>query len=155
MRVVFQRVHSARVTVEEEVVGEIGAGALLLVGVREGDGEEDAVWLAKKIAGLRVFSDADEKFNLSLLDIGGEALVVSNFTLYGNCRRGKRPEFITAARPEQAAPLIERFMELLRDLGIRRVESGRFGAHMHVHMEGDGPVTLILDSPDKNIPPKG
>lgn len=145
MRAVFQRVKSAAVTVDDAVVGEIGTGALLLVGVTHEDSEKEAAWLAKKIAGLRVFSDADDRMNLSLLDIGGEALVVSNFTLYGNASHGRRPEFTSAARPEVAKPLFDTFVRLLAAEGVP-VATGQFGADMTVSMQGDGPVTIWIDT---------
>lgn len=149
MRAVFQRVRAASVTADGMEVGRIGGGALLLLGVRCGDTPEAAAWLARKAAGLRVFSDDRGQMNRSLLDVGGEALVVSNFTLYGDCRHGRRPEFLSAARPEEAEPLYERFVRLLREAGVSRVETGRFGADMRVVMEGDGPVTLLLDTDEK------
>lgn len=145
MRAVVQRVSRASVTVEGEVVGAIGRGVMILLGVTHGDGEEQAQWLALKIAGLRIYEDAEGKMNLGLLDVGGEALVVSQFTLYGDCRKGRRPSFTDAARPEVAEPLCERFIELLRGAGVGRVESGVFGAHMKVEIHNDGPVTLILE----------
>ena len=149
MRIVFQRVRSASVTADGAETGSIAAGALLLLGVRRGDTAADAVWLARKVAGLRVFNDERGQMNRSLLDIRGEALVVSNFTLYGNCRHGRRPEFLSAARPEEAEPLYEQFARLLREAGVARVETGRFGADMQVSMAGDGPVTLLLDTDEK------
>ncbi|ETI66963.1 D-aminoacyl-tRNA deacylase [Neobacillus vireti] len=145
MRVVVQRSKAARVTVAGEVTGEITKGLVLLVGVTHEDTEEDAAYLADKIANLRIFEDADEKMNLSLLDVGGEILSVSQFTLYGDCRKGRRPSFIEAARPEQAVVLYETFNKLLREKGIR-VETGRFGAMMDVELTNDGPVTLIVES---------
>ena len=148
MRVVFQRVLNASVTVDGEVVGAIGKGALLLCGVTHTDTEEDARWLAKKIAGLRVFEDADERLNLSLLDIGGEALAVSNFTLYGNAVHGRRPEFTAAAKPDTALPLFNTFVELLKAEGVPTA-TGRFGEDMLVKMDGDGPVTILLDTADR------
>ncbi len=147
MKAVFQRVYNAAVTVEERTTGSIGAGALILLGVMKEDTEAQAKLMAQKIANLRVFTDADDKMNLSLLDIGGEALVVSNFTLAANCSHGRRPEFFAAARPEQAEPLYELFMNELRALGIR-VAAGEFGADMTVSMNGEGPVTIILDTAD-------
>jgi D-tyrosyl-tRNA(Tyr) deacylase len=145
MRAVVQRVSRASVTVDGEVVGAIDRGVMILLGVTHGDGEEQARWLAHKIAGLRIYEDAEGKMNLGLLDVGGEALVVSQFTLYGDCRKGRRPSFTDAARPEVAEPLCARFVELLRQAGVRRVESGVFGAHMMVEIHNDGPVTLILE----------
>jgi D-aminoacyl-tRNA deacylase len=145
MRVVVQRSKQARVTVKGRVVGQISEGLVLLVGVTHEDTEEDARYLAEKIAGLRIFEDQDEKMNLSVLDIGGQILSISQFTLYGDCRKGKRPSFIAAARPEQAEPLYERFNELLRAQGVH-VETGQFGAMMDVAFTNSGPVTLIVES---------
>jgi D-tyrosyl-tRNA(Tyr) deacylase len=126
-------------------VSAIERGLMILLGVTHEDGEEQARWLANKVAGLRIFEDEEEKMNLSLIDVGGSALVVSQFTLYGDTRKGRRPSFTGAARPEIAEPLCDRFIELLRDAGVRRVESGVFGAHMGVEIHNDGPVTLILE----------
>jgi D-tyrosyl-tRNA(Tyr) deacylase len=145
MKAVVQRVSRASVTVEGQVVGAIGRGVMILLGVTHGDGEEQARWLANKVAGLRIYEDAEGKMNRGLLDVGGDALVVSQFTLYGDCRKGRRPSFTHAARPEVAEPLCERFIELLREAGVGRVESGVFGAHMMVEIHNDGPVTLILE----------
>jgi D-tyrosyl-tRNA(Tyr) deacylase len=144
MRVLLQRVSTASVTVEGEVVSQIGRGFLLLVGVTHDDGEEEASWLANKVAGLRLFEDADGKMNLSLADVDGEILVVSQFTLYGDTRKGRRPSFVSAARPEQAEPLVDRFCELMREQGAT-VKQGRFGAMMDVSLHNDGPVTLMLE----------
>lgn len=146
MRAVFQRVRVAAVTADGVPAGEIGQGALLLLGVREGDGEAQADRLARKCAELRVFSDESGRMNRSLLDTGGGALVVSNFTLYGSCAHGRRPEFLRAARPEHARPLVDRFIAQLRACGVNRVEAGVFGADMQIAMEADGPVTLLLDT---------
>jgi D-tyrosyl-tRNA(Tyr) deacylase len=118
---------------------------MILLGVAHADGEEQAEWLARKIAGLRIFEDIEGKMNRSLLDVGGGALVVSQFTLYGDCRKGRRPSFTNAARPEQAEPLCERFIGYLRDTGVSQVESGVFGAHMQVEILNDGPVTLVIE----------
>lgn len=145
MRAVFQRVYHACVTVDGEEVGRIGRGVLLLVGVTHEDTEKEALWLAKKVAGLRVFSDENDKMNDSVADIGGEMLVVSNFTLYGNASHGRRPDFTAAARPEKAEPLFNTFVQMLREQGVP-VQTGRFGADMHVTMEGDGPVTIWIDT---------
>ncbi|MBI0576467.1 D-tyrosyl-tRNA(Tyr) deacylase [Neobacillus cucumis] len=145
MRVVVQRSKKAKVTVNGEITGQINSGLVLLVGVTHDDTEEDAVYLADKVANLRIFEDDAEKMNLSLLDVGGEILSVSQFTLYGDCRNGRRPSFINAARPDQAVGLYETFNRLLRDKGIH-VETGRFGAMMEVELTNDGPVTLIVDS---------
>ena len=148
MRLVYQRVSSASVTVDGAVIGQIEKGAVLLLGVGVDDTESDADLLAKKAAELRVFEDDNGKMNWSLLDVGGGALVVSNFTLYGNCRHGRRPEFLGAARPDTAVPLYEYFVRALKALGVARVETGEFGADMALQIGGDGPVTLILDSAD-------
>lgn len=147
MRAVIQRVNDAAVRVNGAVVGAIGPGLMVLLGVAPDDGEAEARWLANRIAGLRVFPDDEGKMNRSLLETGGGALVVSQFTLYGDCRKGRRPSFVDAAPPQLAEPLYERFCELLFEEGVQLVERGRFGAHMHVQMRNDGPVTLILDSP--------
>lgn len=145
MRIVVQRCKEAAVTVEEETVGSIGPGLMLLVGVTHEDTEQDAIWAADKIAGLRIFEDDSEKMNLSVQDIGGAILSVSQFTLFGDCRKGRRPNFMAAARPEQAERLYECFNERLRGLGLA-VETGRFGAMMDVQLVNWGPVTLIVDS---------
>jgi D-tyrosyl-tRNA(Tyr) deacylase len=145
MRVVLQRVTRASVTVDNQVVGAIDQGLLILIGVRNGDTAAEAKWLAEKIAVLRIFADEDNKFNRSLLDIGGGALVVSQFTLYGNAVGQRRPSFIEAAPPSLAAPLIEQFVAFLRQAGVQRVETGIFGAKMLVELANDGPVTLILE----------
>ena len=154
MRIILQRVISASVTVEGSIAGEIGAGLLILVGVAGGDVEAEASRMAHKCAELRVFSDADGKFNRSLLDTGGEALVVSQFTLFADIRRGRRPSFTSAASPDVAEPLMDAFAETLRSLGVT-TKSGVFGAHMRVELVNDGPVTIILDSDDLNQPRRG
>jgi D-aminoacyl-tRNA deacylase len=145
MRAVVQRVLRARVTVDGKDVGQIGAGFLILLGITHSDGEEQARYLARKIAGLRVFDDKDGKMNLSLQETGGAALVVSQFTLYGDMRKGRRPSFTDAAPPEQAQPLYQRFCALLAQEGIA-VEQGVFQAHMAVSLVNDGPVTMWLDT---------
>ncbi len=145
MRAVIQRVLSASVEVGGETVGKIGAGLLILLGVGPGDSEREAALLARKCAELRIFSDADGRFNLSLLDTGGAALVVSQFTLYADTRRGRRPGFTDAAPPEIAAPLVEQFAGDLRRMGVA-VATGVFGAHMRVALVNDGPVTIMLDT---------
>lgn len=145
MRAVVQRVSRAKVTVAGEITGEIGRGFLVLLGVAEGDKAEDARYLAQKIAGLRVFEDAEGKMNLGLSDVGGAMLVVSQFTLLGDCRKGKRPSFIAAARPEQADSLYREFVTSVQEQGIA-VATGRFQEHMDVELVNDGPVTLLLDS---------
>ena len=148
MRAVLTRVSSASVTVDGKVIGQIGKGFLVLLGVHVNDTEADAVWLAEKIVGLRVFEDDNGKLNRSLTDVGGEMLVVSQFTLYGDCRRGKRPSFSEAARPEQADALYLKFVEHVRNLGVH-VETGVFRTMMAVSLVNDGPVTLIVDTPEK------
>jgi D-tyrosyl-tRNA(Tyr) deacylase len=144
MRVLLQRVSRAEVRIGDRVAGRIGRGFLLLVGLTHGDGEDDLVWMADKIVGLRLFADADDKMNLALADVGGALLVVSQFTLYGDASRGRRPSFVDAARPETAIPLYERFVALLRGRGAA-VETGEFGAMMDVELVNDGPVTLWLE----------
>ncbi len=146
MRVILQRVSEAAVSVNGQTVGAIGRGLVVLTGVTHGDGEADAQFLARKIAHLRVFEDAEGKFNLSALDVQAAVLVISQFTLYADTRRGRRPDFIDAARPEVAEPLIARFVTLLREQGLT-VQTGQFQAKMLVKIMNDGPVTLILDSP--------
>jgi D-tyrosyl-tRNA(Tyr) deacylase len=145
MRAVVQRVSRAKVTVEGEVTGEIGKGLLILIGVAGTDSEGDADYLVEKIVNLRIFEDADDKMNLSLLDIKGELLVVSQFTLYGDTRRGRRPSFIDAAPREKANQLYEYFVQKAR-IQVQRVETGRFQAMMDVELVNDGPVTIMLDS---------
>ncbi len=145
MRAVVQRVRQARVVVGEEVVGEIGRGLLVLLGVARDDTAEQVRWLADKIVSLRIFADAEDKMNLSVADVGGGVLVVSQFTLYGDCRKGRRPSFIDAAPPEIAIPLYEQFINAVKAQGVP-VATGRFGAMMRVELVNDGPVTLILDT---------
>ena len=145
MRAVIQRVERASVSVEGEIRGQIGAGFLVLIGVEEGDGDADFRYIAEKVPNLRVFEDEQGKMNRSLLDVGGELLAVSQFTLLGDARGGRRPSFITAARPETADPMYERLVADWRARGIR-VETGVFGAHMKVSLVNDGTVTILLDS---------
>ena len=147
MRVLLQRVRRASVTVADETVGAIGHGILLFLGVTHGDTRADADWLAKKAAGLRIFEDEAGKMNKSLLDIGGDALVVSQFTLYADCRKGRRPGFDAAGDPAAANELYEYFVERLKGEGVARVETGRFGADMLVSLENDGPATFLLSHP--------
>jgi D-tyrosyl-tRNA(Tyr) deacylase len=144
MRVLLQRVSRAEVRVNDRVTGQIGKGYLLFVGVTHDDGPDVLEWMAEKVTGLRLFGDAEDKMNLALTDVGGSALVVSQFTLYGDTRKGRRPSFIEAARPEIAEPLYERFVALLRERGLT-VETGVFGAMMDVELVNDGPVTLWLE----------
>ena len=144
MRLIIQRVTRASVTVDEETVAAIGPGYLILVGVTHTDETANADWLARKVAGLRLFEDDHGLTNLSLADVSGEALAVSQFTLYANARKGRRPSFVDAARPEVAEPLFERFVATLRREGVP-VQTGVFGAHMQVALVNDGPVTLMLE----------
>lgn len=145
MKVVVQRSKQAAVTVEGETVGAIDSGLVLLVGITHEDTEADVKWMAEKVAGLRIFEDESGKMNLSVLEVGGQILSISQFTLYGDCRKGRRPNFMAAARPDLAEPLYERFNEALRAQGLD-VRTGRFGAMMDVSLVNWGPVTLIIDS---------
>ncbi len=145
MRAVVQRVTESSVNVGGKIVGKIGHGLLVLLGVASDDTEEDAAQIVRKIAQLRIFNDADGKFNLSLEDVGGAVLLISQFTLFGDTRKGNRPSFISAARPEHAVPLYESVARHLRDRGIT-VATGEFGAHMDVHLTNDGPVTILIDT---------
>ena len=145
MRVVLQRVSSAEVTVDGRSVGAIGKGFVLLVGFKASDGEIEATWIADKVIGLRVFSDGQGKMNRSLNDVEGELLIVSQFTLYGDVRKGRRPSFIDAAPPEIAIPLYNKFVALLSERAPGRVETGEFGAVMDVELVNQGPVTILLE----------
>jgi D-tyrosyl-tRNA(Tyr) deacylase len=145
VRIVLQRVKDASVTVGGERISKIGPGLLLLVGVAQGDGEAEAGWLAEKIVGLRIFNDEEGKMNLSLKDVGGEVLAVSQFTLLADTRKGKRPSFVGAAPPEEAEQLFDYFCERLREAGVGSVETGSFGAMMDVALVNDGPVTIVLE----------
>ena len=145
MRAVIQRVSRAKVTIDGTVHGEIGKGFLILLGVCEGDTEAEAVYLADKCVGLRVFTDENDKMNLAAADVGGGLLVISQFTLYGDCKKGKRPNFMRAARPGLAVPLYERFLARCRESGLP-VETGVFGADMAVELVNDGPVTILMDT---------
>lgn len=144
MRLVVQRVRRGRVTIDGRTVAEIGRGVVILVGVGRADTETEARWLAEKCAGLRIFEDEQGKTNLSLLDVGGEALVVSQFTLYADTRKGRRPSFIHAALPEQAEPLVRLFAQTLTAQGVP-TQTGEFGAHMLVEIDNDGPLTILLE----------
>lgn len=146
MRVILQRVKHGRVTVETETTGAIEQGFVILVGITQDDTPEQADFLAKKTAHLRVFDDEDGKMNRSILDVAGGALVVSQFTLYADSRKGRRPSYINAAPPNHAEPLVKRYADQLQQEGISRVEHGRFGANMQVEILNDGPVTIILDT---------
>lgn len=150
MRAVIQRVSYASVKVDGEIVGKINQGFLVLLGIKNGDTTKELDWLSNKISGLRVFEDENGKMNKELKDINGDMLIVSQFTLYGDCIKGKRPSFIEAARPEIAIPLYERFLDNISNLGIH-VEKGIFGADMKVELLNDGPVTLIIDTEDTNL----
>jgi len=145
MRAVLTRVNSASVTIDGEVVGKIGKGFLILLGVGPEDTEKECRYLAEKALGLRIFEDENEKMNLGLSDVGGQVLVVSQFTLYGNCRKGRRPSFADAAGPELGNKLYERFLEICEELGYPP-QHGRFGASMQVESVNDGPVTILLDT---------
>ena len=144
MRVIVQRVQSSRVEIDGEVSGEIGQGLMVLLGIAEGDGQEQCDFLADKLVHLRIFTDEQEKMNLSLQDINGEMLIVSQFTLYGDCKKG--PSFVAAARPETAVPLYEYFIDAVKRQGVKKVATGQFGADMQVYIQNDGPVTLMLDT---------
>ncbi len=151
MRAVVQRVSQARVEVKGQTVGQIGPGLLVLLGVGRGDTLEDAAYLARKIAALRVFADEEGKMNRALAEVGGEVLVVSQFTLYGDTRKGHRPSFVEAAPPDEGRRLYERFCDLVTEQGLQ-VQTGVFQAHMEVHLTNDGPVTLWLDSAERLQP---
>jgi D-tyrosyl-tRNA(Tyr) deacylase len=152
MRALVQRVARARVTVEGRVTGEIGPGLLVLLGAGHADGEEQAAWLVRKLAGLRIFADPQGLMNLDVRQTGGAVLVVPQFTLYGETRRGRRPDFTGAAPPGQAEPLFERFCALLAAQGVP-VQRGVFGAHMAVELLNDGPVTLLIETPAGDAAP--
>ena len=145
MRAVLTRVKHASVSIDGKETARIGEGFLILLGITHDDTEAQAVKLAEKLTGLRIFEDENGKMNRGLTDVGGEVLIVSQFTLYGNCKKGRRPEFLSAARPEVAIPLYEKFVQLCRDKGLH-VETGEFGAYMQVESLNDGPVTLIVDT---------
>jgi len=144
MRALLQRVNSGKVTVDDQTIAQTGHGLVILLGIGQDDGEDQAAYLAEKIANLRIFEDDQGKTNLSVLDVGGEAIVVSQFTLYADTRKGRRPSFVYAGAPDMAEPLVERFAELLRGHGIP-TQTGRFGAHMLVEIHNDGPVTIWLE----------
>lgn len=147
MRVVLQLVNNCNVDINDKTAASIKKGFLLLLGVKNGDTEADAIKLARKISGLRIFTDENDKMNLSLSDVGGTVIVVSNFTLYADCSHGRRPSFINAARPEISEPLYEFFCDEMRENGVE-VQTGEFGADMQVNLCNDGPVTLVIDSED-------
>lgn len=151
MRVVVQRVSSARVDIQKEATTEIGSGLLVLLGVENSDNEEDIDWLVKKVTQLRIFNDENGVMNYSVIDTGGEAIVVSQFTLHANVKKGNRPSYIRAARPETAIPLYEKFVASLEKSMGKSVGTGIFGAHMEVSLVNDGPVTIILDTKNREI----
>ena len=147
MRAVVQRVHKAHITIDHGIERETGEGLVVFLGVMEGDGKEQAEYLAKKISGLRIFSDEDDKLNLSLTDIGGDIMIVSNFTLSADCRKGNRPSFINAAKGENAKSLYDYFVSLIKASNCaKNVQTGEFGAHMDVDVFNNGPITLMLDT---------
>lgn len=148
MKAILQRVSNARVDIENKTVGQIEKGFLILLGVENGDEKRDADVLASKIAGLRIFTDENDKMNLALADVDGAVLVISNFTLCADCSHGRRPSFIAAARPETAEPLYEYFCRKMNENGVSRVEKGVFGADMQVSLTNDGPVTIEINSKD-------
>lgn len=148
MRALLQRVQKGSVTVDDAIIGSIGSGLVILIGVKEGDDVAAAEYLANKIINLRIFEDDDGKFNLSAFDVNAELLVISQFTLFADTKRGRRPGFSEAARPERSIPLYNKIVELLKESGLK-VETGEFGAHMIVEIINDGPVTIMLDSEDK------
>ena len=151
MRALIQRVTEASVSIDGAAVGSIGTGLVVLLGVAEGDDDADAQYLVDKVVNMRVFADEQGRFNLSALDVGGELLVVSQFTLYADTRRGRRPDFTRAAGPDEANRLYERAVVMFRDKGLR-VATGRFQAYMQVHLVNDGPVTIMVDSADRGRP---
>lgn len=149
MRAVIQRVSSATVTMEGGKNAKIGTGFMILLGIEDADNEEDITWLCKKIAGLRVFGDDTGRMNLSIRDIEGEMLIVSQFTLHASTRKGNRPSFIRAARPDVAIPLYKQFISQMRDITGKEVQTGEFGAYMQISLVNDGPVTILMDSKNK------
>jgi D-tyrosyl-tRNA(Tyr) deacylase len=149
MRVVIQRVKSASVTVEQQIVGKIAAGLLILLGIEDSDTVEDAQWLCAKIARLRIFDDADGVMNKSIVDVDGEMLVVSQFTLFASTKKGNRPSYIRASKPEFAIPMYEQFVAILESETGKKVETGQFGAMMDVELINDGPVTIVIDTKNK------
>ena len=151
MRALIQRVTGASVSIDDSTVGSIGAGLVVLLGVTDGDDEADARYLADKVANLRIFADEQGRFNLSALDVGGELLVISQFTLYADTRRGRRPDFTRAAGPDEANRLYERAVDMFRKTGLT-VATGQFQAYMRVHLVNDGPVTIMVDSADRGRP---
>lgn len=151
MRIVIQRVTEASVTIDGSIKGQIGLGLLLLAGFTADDTDDDLKWMAGKVAGLRIFSDADDKMNLSIKDVDGDALVISQFTLYASTKKGNRPSYINAAPPTVSIPLYERFVELLEQALGKAVQTGEFGADMKVSLLNDGPVTIVMDTKQKDL----
>jgi len=149
MRIVVQRVSEASVRIDNEIKGEINQGYMILLGIEHEDMQEDADWLIKKIIGMRIFSDAENKMNLSIKEVNGEFLIISQFTLHASTKKGNRPSYIKSARPEQAIPLYEYFLEELKKNSQLKVSSGKFGADMKVQLINDGPVTIIVDSKNR------
>lgn len=154
MKAIIQKVTSSSVEVEGNIIGSINEGIMLLLGVSVNDTKEEADYLADKVVNLRIFVDENDKMNLSLIDIDGEMLIVSNFTLYADCKKGRRPSYIDAARPEQATELYEYFIERVKSLNIKKVATGEFGAYMKLSIANDGPVTIIMDT-DEIMPKRG
>lgn len=150
MRLIIQHVQQAFVQVKQEVIGKINQGLVVFIAVHKDDTEKDCLWLKEKLVHMRIFADSHQKMNLSIQDIKGEVLVVSQFTLYADCSKSRRPSFTQSARTEVAKKLYERFIEELQRSGLK-IETGRFGAHMQVHLVNDGPLTFILDSKEKNL----
>jgi D-tyrosyl-tRNA(Tyr) deacylase len=148
MKALIQRVSQASISVKDSIIGEIGRGLVVLVGIREGDDESAARYLAQKIVNLRIFEDSDGKLNLSAIDVKAQIMAISQFTLYADCRRGRRPSFTMAAKPETSLPLYKKFVNFLRETELE-IKQGEFGAHMLVKIFNDGPVTIILDSDEK------
>ena len=149
MKVVIQRVRKASVTVEQQVVGKISAGMLILLGIEDSDSEEDIQWLCTKIARLRIFDDTDGVMNNSVMDVDGEILVISQFTLFASTKKGNRPSYIRASKPDFAVPMYERFIAVLEDEVGKKIETGQFGAMMDVELINDGPVTIVIDTKNK------
>lgn len=150
MRVIIQRSLNSKVKVDGEIIGEIDRGVVLLVGVTHEDTQDDVAYLSRKVANMRLFEDEESKVNLSLSDVGGEILSISQFTLYGNTKKGNRPSFTNAAKPDLAVQLYEKFNQALREYGYK-VETGQFGANMELKITNDGPVTILLDSKNRNL----
>ena len=151
MRALIQRVNYSKVIINGKVKSEIGYGLLILLGVENEDAEGDASWLASKVTGLRIFDDADGVMNMSVKDIGGDVMVISQFTLHANTKKGTRPSYIRAAKPDISVPLYEHFIQQIGNESGKEIATGEFGAHMKIDMENDGPVTLMIDSKNKNL----